>query len=180
MSIVHLERLKELMPPLEPAPDSVVDWNVARDVFGLSFPADFTEFVATYGNVIWCDLFRPIYPITKTLSDCQKSKDHVLEILGRMYKSDLLDEENRIINLPHYPAPGGIFPCLVDTNGCYICWITTGAPDNWITAKFDSGYLQVFQCDLTQLICAWIEQKPPASDIWDSTFLETDNYGLAP
>jgi hypothetical protein len=77
----YLERLKTLMPPLPNPPNRDVDWELAEDVYGLPFPSDFKEFVATYGNLRWCDLFAPIYPITSSRKTCVKSRELVLDYL---------------------------------------------------------------------------------------------------
>ena len=44
------------------------DWSrpEIRSLFELAFPEDYKQFIHTYGNVIWCDLFRPVYPDTSS------------------------------------------------------------------------------------------------------------------
>ncbi len=85
MSLSHVQKLTQLVPPLDPPPENVVDWKMAEDVFGISYPNDFRQLIHCYGNVMWCDLFRPVYPKTQTRAGCQESKEYVLELLSAMY-----------------------------------------------------------------------------------------------
>ena len=64
MAASHVEKLKGLVPPLVPPPENAIDWEMAEQEYGLPFPEDFKRFVSVYGNVMWCDVFRPIYPKT--------------------------------------------------------------------------------------------------------------------
>lgn len=177
MTVKHVNRLKQLMPPLEPPPDNQVDWEVAEDVFGRSFPIDFKEFVRAYGNVIWCDLFRAIYPGSETRDACQKSRDYVENLLAAMYGAKLWGSDGKEIHIPPYPASEGLLPCLIDTNSDIVCWYTVGHPDSWTTVLFQEGNLFFFPCDVTQLICDWIEQIPPAAEVWGT--LNMRKFGIA-
>ena len=180
MSLQHLARLKKLMPPLDSPPESVVEWSLAETGFGITFPEDYKEFVRTYGNVIWCDLFRPIYPATSTQQACEESKAYCLKVLSYMYKAKILGGDGKQISIPPYPALGGLLPCLADTNGGYLCWHTSGQPNEWTTALYYGGNAWFFPMGLTQLIADWIEQIPPADAIWDTHHLEPDDYGISP
>lgn len=180
MSHQPLEELKTLMPPLEPPPENEVDWTMAEAVFGIRFPTDFKQFVLTYGNVIWCDLFRAIYPETDTREKCEKSRDDVLETLSIIFNDDLCDENGDTIdNLKAYPSPGGLLPCLTDTNSSFVCWLTSGEPEHWTLVQWFSGTVRFFECNLTQLIRDWIKQVPPAKDAWGPFFLSPKKYGIA-
>jgi hypothetical protein len=166
MSISHVERLKMLVPPLDPPPENVVDWAMAEQEYGLTFPEDFKRFVGIYGNVIWCDLFRPIYPKTQSLETCRKSKEYTLKILAGIYGARLWDENGEAVTIPPYPSLGGLLPCLLDTNSDVVCWHTVGQPENWKVVLFQEGNLVFYPSDVTQLICDWVEHVPPASAIW--------------
>jgi len=179
MASQHLERLKTFMPPLNPPPENEVNWKMAEEVFGLSFPLDFKQFVFTYGNVIWCDLFRAIYPETSSREACEKSREDLIETLTHICSDRLYDEAGNIVNIPAYPSPGGLLPCLTDTNTAFMCWRTVGAPHEWTLLKYSSGNLFMFPMDLTQLICDWIERKPPADKAWGEFFLKPERYGIA-
>jgi len=179
MSLRHLDKLKKLMPPLDPPPENSVDWAMAEQVFGLSFPNDFKQFVYTYGNVIWCDLFRTIYPETDTREACLKSREYTLELLSHICSDRLYDADGNVFDIPPYPSPGGLLPCLTDTNSDFICWRTVGHPDEWTTVKYSVGSVFMFPFDLTQLICDWIEQIPPADQAWSSYFLKPEKYGIS-
>ena len=85
MAHLHVEKLRKLVPPLEPPPENDVDWKIAEQIFGIDFPEDFKHFVKVYGNVMWCDMFRPIYPKTESIESCEQSKQYVLRTLSAMY-----------------------------------------------------------------------------------------------
>jgi hypothetical protein len=171
MSSIYIEKLKKAMPPLDPPPDNVVDWAMVRDVYGLDFPNDFKDFITTYGNVIWCDLFRAIYPETGTRQECEASRTDVLETLSLIGGDRLYDVDGNVVEVPCYPTPGGLLPCLTDTNSDFILWRTEGEPDDWTVVKYSCGNVFMFDFGLTQLICDWIERVPPADQVWGAVFL---------
>jgi hypothetical protein len=166
MSILHVEKLRKLAPPLEAAPENVVDWAMAEKVYDLVFPEDFKKFIGVYGNVMWWDLFRPIYPRTESLDACRESKESVVRLLASMYSAKLWNENGEVVDIPPYPKPEGLLPCFLDTNGDIVCWHTVGEPDQWKVVVFQEGNLFFFPFDVTQLICDWVEHIPPASGIW--------------
>jgi hypothetical protein len=166
MSLRHLDRIKQRLPPLDPPPESHVDWTMAEGVYGLAFPTDFKQFIATYGNVEWCDLFRPVYPRTESRKACEQSRASVLQTLDAMYAARLWDRDGNLVNIPPYPASGGLLPCVIDSNSDVLCWRTDGPPDGWTLAYFQEGNVFFYPCDVTQLICDWIERIPPATEVW--------------
>jgi hypothetical protein len=180
MAITNLDRLVKLMPPLSPRPGGDVDWGLAEDVFNITFPADYKQFINTYGNVIWCDVFRPFFPNTTTRKDCEESRQQYIDVLSNMYKHDILDGNGDKINIPPYPANGGLLPCLADTNGGWVCWHVQGKPDKWTTVLYNGGTAWFFPMGLTRLIADWIERIPPADAIWDESHLEPENFGITP
>jgi hypothetical protein len=131
MAMNHLERLKRLMPPIDPPPESDVNWPMAEEIFGTRFPTDFKNLIATYGNVIWCDLFRFIYPETSDEPACRRSREDVIETLSYLCGGEnrLWDESGQEIHIPPYPESGGLLPCLTDTNTGFVCWHMVGNPD---------------------------------------------------
>lgn len=167
------------MLPLSPPPDNTVDWALAEEVYRLSFPNDFKQFIGVYGNIIWCDLFRAIYPETQSRDMCEKSKEYVHEILAAIFSGELWDVDGNAINLLPYPSTGGLLPCLVDTNTSFICWITKGKPDEWTTVKCSSGTVCMYPFSLTELIINWLEQIPPADKVWSSYFFGPKKFGVA-
>jgi hypothetical protein len=94
-----------------------------------------------------------------------------------MYHGKIM-AKSKEIDIPPYPAGGGLLPCLADTNGGFICWHTTGPPDEWTTAMVNSGNIWFFPMGITQLIADWIEQIPPGDDLWDKHHLEPGDYGI--
>ena len=175
MSLQYLEKLKSLMPPPDHPPLNEANWPVAEEVLGLRLPHDFREIVHIYGNAIWCDSFRPVYPGT-TLEECQEYRDHLLELLKPM---DFLYDEERTFSYARYPDPGGLLPCLIDFDGGACCWITEGAPDNWGILYWFGGPCKVFPMhNVSRLICDWIEQKPPVQDVWDPQRLAPGRFKL--
>lgn len=180
MSLQHLEELKVLMPPLVPPPENKVDWSVAEEVFGIRFPNDFKQFILTYGNVIWCDLFRAIYPETDSREKCDASRSEVLDTIDTIFNDGFCDENGDAIDgLRPYPNPGGLLPCLTDTNSSFICWLTSGDPENWTLVQWYSGTVRFYKSDLTHFIRDWIKQIPPANDAWSTFFLSPKKYGIA-
>jgi len=177
MSQQYLEELKVLMPPLEPPPDNNVDWEMAEQVCRIRFPEDFKQFISIYGNVIWCDLFRAIYPETDTWEKCEKSREEVLETLAIIFNDGFCNEDGTAItNLRPHPNPGGLLPCLTDTNSSFVCWLTSGKPEEWTLIKWHFGTVTFYDFTLTQLIRDWIKQVPPAKDAWGAFFLKPENY----
>jgi len=176
----QLDRLVKLMPPLSPRPGNVVDWKLAEDVFGVTFPTDYKQFIDLYGNVIWCDAFRPFYPNTSSRAECENSKQHYLDVLSKMYKFDIITGDGVRVDIPPYPTRGGLLPCLADTDGGWVCWHMKGNPEKWTMTLYNGGTMWFFPMSLTKMIADWIEQVPPADAVWHSEHLEPDEYGITP
>lgn len=165
MSIDHVKRLKRLVPPID-QPSHEMDWALAEEIFGQPFPTDFKQMVSLYRDSLWCDLFRAIYPDTETRESCEMSREKVLRILAAIYSANLWDKEGNLVRIPPYPSPEGLLPCLIDTNSDVVCWHTVGEPDSWTTVLYQEGNLFFYPTDVTQLIHDWIQQIPPAAEVW--------------
>ena len=166
------------MPPLVPARDNDVDWNMAEEVFGVRFPTDFKELVHTYGSVYWCDLFGLFYPDTSTREKCEESRRYVQQTLDMLLSGSLRDESNEQIEPEKYQEPQSLLLCLSTTNGTYVCWHTVGEPDDWKVVEWDEGTIRSWDCNLTQLIANWISQTPPYDEVWPDFFLSPEKFWI--
>ena len=98
MRAKYIDKLKKLLPPPAKPPLNEANWQVAEEILGLQIPADFKEFVQTYGNAIWCDSFKPVYP-GNTRRECEEYKAHLLELLklGAMACGNFTSCTSRIV-----------------------------------------------------------------------------------
>src|SRR5262245_44742831 len=117
------------MPPPAAPPQNDIDWEVAEDVLGLKLPDDFKGFVRAYGNSIWCDTFRPVYP-ENSRKGCEEYRTYLLELLEPM---DYLYDDKQDLDFKRYPERGGLLPCLIDFGGKHVCWVAEGDANNWGT-----------------------------------------------
>jgi hypothetical protein len=89
------------------------------------------------------------------------------------------DRRGKKLEIPLYPDPGGLLPCLLDFGGGFLCWITEGEPDGWSVMTWYAGTCVIFRgMSVTRLICEWIEQKGRAKSAWPDSYLQPESFEL--
>ncbi|MBF9131832.1 SMI1/KNR4 family protein [Plantactinospora sp. S1510] len=147
---------------LIPPPDEVVDVPLAQDFaaceseLGLALPADFKQLLSTYGKGSFLDyLFA--YPLAGSDMSLQKNK------LLREGHSAARAKSPENYPYPLYPEPGGLLLWGGTYDGHSLCWLTSGAPDEWpvvVWHQRDSNY-HLFRRGALAFIIDWLEGALP-------------------
>lgn len=121
-----LDGLRELVPP--PARPQLGDqtWEWLFTRLGSRLPADYVEFMETYGGGAWAGwlrLWAPLDAGDMGLAACAGS------LLGAERQARA--EFPHHYRLPLYPEPGGYLPFGDSIDGDRIGWLTSGSPDEW-------------------------------------------------
>ena len=125
----HWKRLLELLPPPEKPLGFKRTWQTVESELGLSLPADYKQFIDTYGSgcimpsggecgsiIIWnlrdvADVSTWIATATRRYNDDRQSgNDHPFQ---------------------GYPEPEGLLGWGTTPDGDFFNWRTTGEPDAW-------------------------------------------------
>lgn len=139
MSIEAL--MKAVPPPAEPLMVFDGPWAPIEAELGVVLPQDYKDFTRLYGFGLFLEFLAVHSPIAK-------SRHARLVERAREICDDLRDEEG-----PYslWPEPGGLLPFGRTDNGDYLCWVTRGAPSDWVVAVWSRGFytFEEFNCDLT-------------------------------
>ncbi|WP_460698423.1 SMI1/KNR4 family protein [Nocardia thraciensis] len=120
-----MEQLRQLVPPPAPAPDT--DWNSVERTIGLRLPADYKEFIDTYGGSRWENYLYVLAPGCPNDSyDLFEWKDWQAEALEGLWEfepkpAELTEEGARVI------------PWATTDNGEMLYWLIRPGqgPDDW-------------------------------------------------
>ncbi|MET9232509.1 SMI1/KNR4 family protein [Lentzea sp. NPDC003310] len=99
-------------------------WEWVQAELGTRLPADYVEFMETYGGGTFArclNLWTPLDP-------------QGLTHLAREATADALDMAAFLDegpSLPMWPEPGGFLPFGENVEGDKLGWLTTGDPDRW-------------------------------------------------
>lgn len=125
---MSIEELRTLLAPPS-APDcSSGDWEEVEGSLGLRFPADYREFISTYGSgttgFLW--VASPFSP--ERINGIPTAMAALLERQRELRESGMIDHPYAI-----YPEPGGLFPWGGTDNGDDLFWVTSkdGRPESW-------------------------------------------------
>ena len=138
-----LNRLVAIVPP----PPYPVDCGGAgafktfEDQLGLSLPADYKQYIRTYGSGAWHDGFWWIF---NPFAENEHANLIVQSQNRRPKKWSMLYAERATRQsengYPHaiYPEPGGILAWARTINGGKFFWETKGRPSSWKTVYYPS------------------------------------------
>jgi hypothetical protein len=163
-----LRMLTHLMPVPDYVRDQHVDWDALEAAVGLSYPASFKEFVATYGALRWFDRWCPVYCTGKSKREIGRYLDFCGAILKR-FQAAPLDEDGNPIAVPPtvYPDMGGLFPFMASCDGDEYCWVTRGDPDAWPVVSHSSGQLRKLgKTTITRMFLDWMQGKKKMERVW--------------
>ena len=119
--------IKSKLPPPEKPNENQGDWKAAENELGTALPADYKDFINTYGSGKILDFLIVLNPFSTRKN---------INLISRMLMQsavfkELEDEYDIKCPFPVYPERGGILPCALTDNGDVIFWITNGNPNEW-------------------------------------------------
>ncbi len=138
----------------DPVPADSPAWADAEFRLGLSFPLDFKELLATFGQHAWGGFLHVLGPaIANENLDLERRG---LAILGGIL--EIRRKEPDSVPFAVFPEQCGLFPWGVTDNGDTLLWLTQGPPDYWLTvivAARDPEY-ERHQCTATALLSGFL------------------------
>ena len=178
MSIKALKKL--VPPPKHPAfAGTDADWELFEAEFPFQLPADYREFIQTYGYGDLGDMFGVISPFQEPTFPSLKGYEYTEPFKGKndtfsLYQQinsnveQLCEDEGWLEGATKNGLPGLIrFGC--DTNGHGLFWLTSGAPKKWPILIGHGGSWHIHRFDvplanfLTRALRFEIEiYQPPA------------------
>ena len=156
MSLAEL--VKVAPPPKEPKDvpaDFDAAWQAAEERLKLKFPADYKEFIQTYGSGAFSYERYRIYIFNPLAPSYQKRCEEVLD--GVRFAHESGDSKYHV-----YPDEGGLFPWGLDSNGCAVFWLTTVKSD-WLTVvvlpEGGDDITQSFKLTMTSFLAKALDNK---------------------
>jgi hypothetical protein len=147
-----IEPLKKIVPP--PAQPSEVgslqQWQTVEHQLGLVLPADYRDFVFSYGSGLFAQFYRVYNPFASSEYTALHASVHRVCGAAREFKRDWPDR----VPYPIYPDQPGLLPWGNDENGNDYYWFTEGAPDTWRVLS-DEGRGEGFReygCTMTEFL----------------------------
>jgi hypothetical protein len=157
---------KTLLVPAKPVENLVPKggWEAVARILGTALPADFEQFIETYGtgavaSNLWIhNPFSRKLPwfaaVTSGLAGLTVSL-HSLEVAKlRKRTGKLSDEPQGKPKHRPFPAAGGLLPLGSSGGGQDLFWVTQGAPDAWpiYMADWRGGADDLFKGTLSELV----------------------------
>jgi len=163
MTVEHLTKL--VPPPKRPTEvGDIHSWRLVEQKLGLVLPADYRDFVLTYGTGLFARFYRIYNPFSvdksmSLLSCVQETCD---------WRRETKRELPERVPYPIYPEKTGILPWGNDENGHDYYWLTRGSPDEWIVLADNvrgSGVAE-HNCSMTEYLTGVLlgDIKPLAGD----------------
>lgn len=147
---MSLSKLIQIVPPpLAPIETgSPKQWEAIQNRLGIHLPADYKEFIDTYGTGRFNDFILPYNPFaaredvnTLLVLDAHHEAAHRIQMKTNLKWSAVAPYEL-------YPTPGGLFPWgTTDHFGHSFFWQVNGPPETWVTVFYDmqSGEYEVWK-----------------------------------
>lgn len=134
---MSLERLKTILsvPDRIYGSGDISKWKEAEKELGSKFPADYKEFISTYGTGGVCGFLWVYSPFSENenLNFFIRSKEENDAYF--ISKQEFPDDFPRSL----FPEEGGLLPWGVTDNGDVLNWITSNNPEEWSVLVYDGG-----------------------------------------
>lgn len=106
------------------------DYWLAFERIHFRLPDDYKRFISEYGTGILADFFCFWNPFAKA-DELNFLKQYPLAIRALRELRDEYPHVSSDDNYRLFPEIGGLLPFSHTANGDYLCWVTTGEPNDW-------------------------------------------------
>lgn len=103
-------------------------WSSIENRIGTRLPADYKEYIATYGTGSIGDFLWPYNPFSENPNLNLVRRMELDAGALRQIREKFGEEE---VPYPLYPEPGGLMSWAVSDNGDTLYWLTQGDPSYW-------------------------------------------------
>jgi len=150
---MSLSQLKLLVrPPLRPFEmGSLEDWPAVEQKLGIALPAEYRDFILTYGT----GRFASFYLVYNPFSVCKWLNLHQQVEQLCQQEREFKKEFPSAIPYKLFPDRPGLLPWAGDENGNYYYWLTEGPPDSWLVISQEGrgeGFREYGRC-MTDFFC---------------------------
>ncbi len=129
------ELVRILPPPKNPREAGTVDaWPAVEAALRFSLPADYKQFINTYGTG---GIDGWVFPFSPFAGDKQLNLEQQIQVRLAALRQ-LRDAANEHIPYPIHPELGGVIPWACTQNGDVLFWIAKGSPSDWTVCINDA------------------------------------------
>ncbi|GAA3024725.1 hypothetical protein GCM10020229_40000 [Kitasatospora albolonga] len=126
-AIAELERAVPGFSALRLTVPQTFDWPALEGALGASLPADYKRLCELYPTFVLGDFLSVHYPAAGREQDWPQALQEDLEIV-----MEWCEDDDPVIPLTPYPAPGGLLPWGSSNQGDFFLWSTNAAgPHEW-------------------------------------------------
>ena len=156
---MSIHKLKSLVPPPTRLFEvgNIDQWQAVEQKLGLVLPADYRDFVFTYGTGLFAEFYRVYNPFA--VDEWMNLSASIERDCGWVRETKR-DSPSRV-PYPIFPEPSGLLPWGNDENGNYYYWITSGSPDSWLVVSDElrgEGFREYGRC-MTDFLCEVLTGK---------------------
>jgi hypothetical protein len=153
---MSVTELLEVLPKAARPHCAITDpsqWLIIEEKLKTQLPADFKNFIGTYGTGLIGDFVLIFNPFS---DDKPTNFFYYMDfILG-------LENNRRAAPLPLFPAPDGLLPFGKTIDGDSLFWTTKGKPDNWtiVVKEVRSKHYEPYTMNMTTFLVKLIVPDP--------------------
>jgi hypothetical protein len=126
LTLGDLERVAPALLPHRSATARPVDWQLLRTNLGITFPADYREYVDHYPALSYDDFMMIVVPEPGNESGYLRGAFETLQMMARLAERDMTEDYT------FHPHEGGLFPWGESNEGDLFFWRMNGPdPDRW-------------------------------------------------
>jgi hypothetical protein len=152
MSVEDLKKL--IAPPKKPLEAGTAKkWDAIEKELGTELPADYREFITTYGTGLFAGFYRVLNPFAKD--------PYSNLVIAAQEMGDQLREYPDDVDYPVFPEAGGLLYFANDENGNTYYWLTKGTPDKWTVVQREErgeGF-KAQKCSMSKFLAGVLNKK---------------------
>lgn len=161
----YVTLLTTVIPPPGQPKGNKPQWNLAENELDVRYPESFKDLIEVYGNGIWFDDAKLIYP-GKT--GIENTRGIINQWTDRMATGMRDCKTGKEATFALYPDKGALLPFMIDFSSGVYCWDTSvNKPENWAVVYW-SGYTvsTLPAMSVAEMFYKWIKEEEPMVSFW--------------
>jgi hypothetical protein len=145
--VSNLEQLQEILPP--PSTGSRIDWDDIAAAYGTPFPADYMNFMSSYGNGVIEEMLEVFAPLADADPYTRRTARLPADVLDLPEVNEWSDPQHAEL---YGPADVMVWGETVEAD--VLGWVTNSeVPEGWPVAVYThGGEWTVFDCTMTEFL----------------------------